>query len=787
MNEIHGWRRSLRGAPHQIIPWCTAIIGVVMLVALLAASLLPSTPIAQASENAAPASKTLSWTQLKPTLEKYVGAVPYVWGAKDYDAWDCSGFVGRMLVDCYGLPIPGGSWDYCGTYQIADLLADSFVTRGDSIEEFERDVDAQIIRPGDIVLFGVEDRDAVHVGIIGEDASVYHAWTEEKGTVHTTMREIWGVPVGHDKTFTYYRIFRGLTDPQVRVKLQKRSAMSSVTLNNPNYSLAGAVYALYDKNGLEIDRLTCDAEGNTTVSKELALGSYSYQEIEAPEGFLLDNQRHSFELKAQDADSSGVVAIQTEPEYIQTVQNIQIQKVDSEANAPKAPAGATLADAVFEVAYYPLKAHSVTSPEELKGITPLKTWRVTTNEAGYASLDTWEDVEGAQRGLPFGIVSVQEVQAPKGYLLNNQKQLIHLDAQAAEKSDTTPLVAVVDQQIKRGDFRLVKHVRMDGQDAAPLARVPFRITNTHTKETHILYTDENGVLSTNSAHRPHTQHTNEDTPEAGVWFGKGAANDSKGALPYGVYSVEELPCPQNAALILAEVIEVEITDDATEIDLGRIINEEQPYTLVSKTDITGEKELPGAHLSIFDQEGKLVQSWVSGEHAHKVHLKPGRYRLHEESAPAGYVLASDLTFEVTEDLKVTPVTMVDEAIEVVIAKIDASTHKPLEGAHFELIDAQGSVVDTWISSLDDHQIHALPAGTYRLHETAAPDGYLPMDDLTIEVKSTSEVQRFEAENWPYDPQVPHTNDVSWTYALTVCVGAIMGALGIAWRRILYLQ
>lgn len=31
----------------------------------------------------------------------------------------------------------------------------------------------------------------------------------------------------------------------------------------------------------------------------------------------------------------------------------------------------------------------------------------------------------------------------------------------------------------------------------------------------------------------------------------------------------------------------------------------------TKTDITGEKELSGAHLSIIDSEGKVIKYWTS--------------------------------------------------------------------------------------------------------------------------------------------------------------------------------
>lgn len=42
--------------------------------------------------------------------------------------------------------------------------------------------------------------------------------------------------------------------------------------------------------------------------------------------------------------------------------------------------------------------------------------------------------------------------------------------------------------------------------------------------------------------------------------------------------------------------------------------EDKPtYVEITKQDITGEKELPGAALEIRDKDGNLIESWVSVE------------------------------------------------------------------------------------------------------------------------------------------------------------------------------
>lgn len=86
---------------------------------------------------------------------------------------------------------------------------------------------------------------------------------------------------------------------------------------------------------------------------------------------------------------------------------------------------------------------------------------------------------------------------------------------------------------------------------------------------------------------------------------------------------------------------------------------------VSKRSVTGEEEVPGATLTIRDEAGEVVETWVSGTEPHRVErLEPGTYTLTEELTPRAYDQAETVTFTVEETGEVQTVVMRDEPIEV---------------------------------------------------------------------------------------------------------------------------
>ena len=187
-----------------------------------------------------------------------------------------------------------------------------------------------------------------------------------------------------------------------------------------------------------------------------------------------------------------------------------------------------------------------------------------------AAIETeWDEEIGsyiaktAPDALPYGTYTIQETATNDSYLLTDGEPktfeirtdglVVTADAEGGELTFYN--------QVVRNDLKLSKKA----EDTNASLQVPFAISNVATGETHVLVTDRNGQASTEASWNRHTANTNGNDvlleadritagmmdPSAGIWFGLGEdgssapANDALGALPYGQYTLEELPCEAN--------------------------------------------------------------------------------------------------------------------------------------------------------------------------------------------------------------------------------------------------
>ena len=118
-------------------------------------------------------------------------------------------------------------------------------------------------------------------------------------------------------------------------------------------------------------------------------------------------------------------------------------------------------------------------------------------------------------------------------------------------------------------------------------------------------TDANGQLSTSSDWVSHKQNTNAGkTSEDGIWFGTSTPDDSKGALLYDTYTIEELRCDSNKGMTLIPAFDVVVSRNKVVVDLGTLTDEYEPEITIHTTatdKVTGEKSIvAGKNVTIVD-------------------------------------------------------------------------------------------------------------------------------------------------------------------------------------------
>lgn len=151
----------------------------------------------------------------------------------------------------------------------------------------------------------------------------------------------------------------------------------------------------------------------------------------------------------------------------------------------------------------------------------------------------------------------------------------------------------------------------------------------------------------------------------------GSGQAEEHGLPLGAgtahYAIVETKAP--AGYLLDETpheFTLSYQDEKTaEISIVQTVDDDFTKVDISKTDISGSKEVEGAHLIVRDLEGDELDSWTSGSKPHRIEkLTPGRYTLTETLSPRTYDVAEQIEFEVKATGKVQAVSMKDAPIEI---------------------------------------------------------------------------------------------------------------------------
>ena len=335
----------------------------------------------------------------------------------------------------------------------------------------------------------------------------------------------------------------------------------------------------------------------------LPLGTLTVEEVKAPDGYLLDGaymQANGSEEQIKgmyltQITEDGDLAVLTGSNQFHVSDKVirggvKIQKRDLETKDTKAQGGATLKDTAFEI--ISLNDNAVLVEGKLyKKNEVVKT--IYTDIEGVAS--TSADL------LPHGKYRIEESEAPEGYLTDGAKAIEFSITENGKIVGLTDEAHSVYNQIKRGDLEGVK---IGAGTHKRLADVPFRITSKTTGESHIIVTDDNGQFSTSSDWASHKNNTNEGkTSEDGVWFGTSEPDDSKGALLYDTYIIEELRSDSNKGFTLIPPFEIVISRNKVTVDLGTLTDEYEKEISIHTTATSkdGEKSIiAGKEVTIID-------------------------------------------------------------------------------------------------------------------------------------------------------------------------------------------
>ena len=336
----------------------------------------------------------------------------------------------------------------------------------------------------------------------------------------------------------------------------------------------------------------------------LPLGTITVKEKTAPNGYLLEGAYmqaagSSEQIKgvyvAQITEDGELAALSGSNQYSVLDKvirgGVKIQKRDLETKDTKAQGGATLKDTAFEI--ISLNDNAVLVDGKLYN----KNEAVKTIHTGVDGIATT-----AADTLPYGKYRIEESNAPEGYLTDGAKPIEFEITEDGKIVDLTDEAHSIYNQIKRGD---IEGVKIGAGTHKRLANVPFRITSKTTGESHIIVTDANGQFSTSSDWVSHKQNTNAGkTSEDGIWFGTSTPDDSKGALLYDTYTIEELRCDSNKGMTLIPAFDVVVSRNKVVVDLGTLTDEYEPEIIIHTTatdKVTGGKSIvAGKSVTIVD-------------------------------------------------------------------------------------------------------------------------------------------------------------------------------------------
>ena len=365
----------------------------------------------------------------------------------------------------------------------------------------------------------------------------------------------------------------------------------SIINDNPN---AVTVDGKSHNPGQTVKTIVTDKNGVAKTSADcLPYGKYIIRESDTNDGYL----NTSNEMRVTVSEDGKMYSFTAKDDIV--LGGVKITKHDIETGTGDPLGGASLDGTKFEIKTLNEK------PVIVSGVT------YTKGQVVHALTIKDGEASTSAHLLPFGLYSIQEVKAGEGYLLTDGEP--HEFRIAKDGVLVNPFDGAFENQVMRSDLEFTKKGD-DGQDR--LAGVAFKLTSKTTGESHVVVTDENGYFSSASSWNKHTHETNandwaldaEDVIDsskldatAGVWFGGTTPDDSKGALPYDTYLIEELRCSANEGYQLIET-SVIVSRDGKVYDFGTLTDVKASITTKAYDPMDGDSNIGmGNFLTIEDK------------------------------------------------------------------------------------------------------------------------------------------------------------------------------------------
>lgn len=490
------------------------------------------------------------------------------------------------------------------------------------------------------------------------------------------------------------------------VTLTKTSANTSITAGGSNYSLAGAVYDVYEGNsatGTPVASFTTNSSGVATLSRKLYPNrTYTILERTPPPGYVKDTTPHLFYLTY----NSATMDVVDDPQYVK----IMVKKKDSGTKTNVAAGNASLAGAVYAITY---KENGVD-----------KTVQKTTNSSGILYFTN----------VPLGEIKIQEISAPVGYKLDSTVHTYNVTSDKVTSAVYEMEPEDFTEDVFKGKISLTKQIEMLGADAQLEQGAEYQV-----------YLKSAGSYDA-------AKDTERDYLVTGA-DGKATTKD----LPYGTYTLHQVKGVPGREL---KDMDVDVHENGKTYEVT--LTNELKYAPLKIVKTSEDGNVAGFTFKVTrlaDGYSKTYTTNAAGEiitdqmpvYVDADATQLYEYKVEEINVPDKYRTpdAQTITLTYGQTAEVRFYNQIARGT-LEILKVDHDGVTPLEGAKFEITDDNGNVIATETSGPDGKiKVDSILYGQYHWSEVEAPKGY-DLDDTVHDfaIEHDEQIVEVTQENTP---------------------------------------